>query len=320
MRQLIAACVLIALAVCATAHAESLQVFYALENAPPPDVQTVTVDESTVEIAAIAPGADPREACGGLCVWFENAAGGAEVHMILFSARDRSSRDRTVAFVRDAADLAAIKANLHKVLLISKSVFGEAQFEPGAIPLDATAGTVEKAAVVAAPKGREPAGISVALQTGASFIGTDLSLNTVVLESSYRFGGRFFADLALIYLIPSRFTLSNTLFSAGGMAARAGVGIVGLKTDRVEIRAMAGPQATWYEIYRGDEHGKWVTHWYGWAGAAFDVRVWGPVSLGARGDVCLAGSDVVVSVQGAEGEKRLQNPFFDALAGVSAAF
>lgn len=316
MRLIAAGTVLLSLAVCAQARAEPLQVFYRADDGGAAAAETVTVEDQAVEIAPVARGDDPRAACASLCVWFERDVAAPDVRMVMFSRRDGVTRDRTVTFVGGEPGAGVIRANLRKILLISRSVFGEQQFDPGAISVELPPGGVE----TAAPVEKGPPRWTVAVGAGASFIGTNLSLNTAGLEAAFRFYDRALASLSMTYLIPSSFTLMSTTFRVGGIAARLGVGLAALDREYLKIRVMAGPQVTWYEIFRGEEQGQWAMHLYGFVGAAADLRLYGPLFLNVRGDVCLSGADVIISVQGLQGEKRLTNPYIDLLAGVSVAF
>ena len=118
-----------------------------MSSTPRTAARSVTVEDSTVELAPLGAGADPRAECDSFCVWFEPAAGEDGARMVLYSRRDGTSRDRIVSFVHDPADLRAIREGLGKILIISRSVFGEALFEPGTVELEAP--VVEKAVAMA---------------------------------------------------------------------------------------------------------------------------------------------------------------------------
>ncbi|MBI5524762.1 MAG: hypothetical protein HY897_00355 [Deltaproteobacteria bacterium] len=296
-----------------------LQVFYTSASNPAAAPESLTAEEIRVDLVAAAPGTDLREACPDLCVWFTGGEGGAGVQMVFYRRKDGLSRERTVTFVKDAGDAGAIRANLRKVVIIARSVIGETQFDAGG-SAGAPAVSVVKAPDEGPAPPAPPRDWLVAVDGGTTFLGTALSINNVTIETDYSIQEGWLASVSLCYLIPSGFTLDGQMFRAGGLSVRAAGGREVLDAGRFGLRVFIGPQVTWYEFYRGEEPGKWVTHVQLSGGATAGVRLYGPVYFHLRADAAISPANVVVGVENSASEKRINNPVFDALAGVAARF
>jgi hypothetical protein len=301
----------------APALAGPLQVFYTSVSNPAAGPESLTVEETRVDLLAAAPGADLREACTELCVWFAGGEGEGGIRMVLFRRKDGLSRERTVTFVNDPRDVGVIRANLRKVVIIARSVVGETQFDAGGPPAAVSTPTEPDGKPTTPLEARD---WLVAVDAGVAFLGTTLSINNVSFSADYSVKDDWLASLSLSYLVPTGFTLDESEFRAGGISVRAAGGREVLNAGRFALRVFVGPQVTWYEFYRGDEPGKWVTHVQLSAGASAGVRLFGPVAFRLRADAAVSPANVVVGIENSDSEKKLNNPVFCVLAGFGAGF